>query len=83
MEAHQLDDVLSRFLHHALYHGTELGKTIENFYKLVQVCRSAGFLGSISILKAGKTENLPCSVLRASSTFEMVRVLLVVFVLLV
>ena len=83
MEAHQLDDVLSRFLHHALYHGTELGKAIENFYKLVQVCRSTGFLGSISILKAGKTENFPCSVLRASSTSEMVRVLLVVFVLFV
>ena len=42
----------------------------------VQVCRSAGFLGSISTLKAGKTENFPCSVSWASSTFDMVRVLL-------
>ena len=75
--------MLSRSFHHVLCHGAELGKMIENFYKLVQVCRSAGFLGSIFTLKAGKTENFPCSVLRASSTFEMVRVLLVVFALLV
>ena len=51
----------------------------------MQVGRSAGFLGSISILKAGQTENFPCSVLplvsTTSSTFEMVRVLLVVGVI--
>ena len=55
--------MLSRLLHHALHHGIGLGKTIETFYKLVQVGRSAGFLGSTATLTAGETENFPCSML--------------------